>query len=70
MCDPATTPLQVAGGQLPGKMDEFGQDTPSVRRVSRQSMRHFSSCLVRAKLLIPMEAYLVPMAAQAQSERR
>jgi NAD(P)-dependent dehydrogenase (short-subunit alcohol dehydrogenase family) len=22
------TPLQVAGGQLPGKMHEFGQDTP------------------------------------------
>ncbi len=25
---PIWTPLQVAGGQLPGKMDEFGQDTP------------------------------------------
>ena len=25
---PVWTPLQVAGGQLPGKMGEFGQDTP------------------------------------------
>jgi NAD(P)-dependent dehydrogenase (short-subunit alcohol dehydrogenase family) len=25
---PIWTPLQVAGGQLPGKMGEFGQDTP------------------------------------------
>jgi NAD(P)-dependent dehydrogenase (short-subunit alcohol dehydrogenase family) len=25
---PIWTPLQVAGGQLPGKMHEFGQDTP------------------------------------------
>lgn len=25
---PVWTPLQVAGGQLPGKMKEFGQDTP------------------------------------------
>jgi NAD(P)-dependent dehydrogenase (short-subunit alcohol dehydrogenase family) len=25
---PVWTPLQVAGGQLPGKMAEFGQDTP------------------------------------------
>lgn len=25
---PFWTPLQVAGGQLPGKMGEFGQDTP------------------------------------------
>ena len=25
---PIWTPLQVAGGQLPGKMSEFGQDTP------------------------------------------
>lgn len=25
---PVWTPLQVAGGQLPGKLNEFGQDTP------------------------------------------
>lgn len=25
---PVWTPLQVAGGQLPGKIGEFGQDTP------------------------------------------
>ncbi|WP_032916971.1 SDR family oxidoreductase, partial [Mesorhizobium erdmanii] len=25
---PVWTPLQVAGGQLPGKLEEFGQDTP------------------------------------------
>lgn len=25
---PVWTPLQVAGGQLPGKLGEFGQDTP------------------------------------------
>ena len=25
---PVWTPLQVAGGQLPGKLSEFGQDTP------------------------------------------
>ena len=25
---PVWTPLQVAGGQLPGKMGKFGQDTP------------------------------------------
>jgi NAD(P)-dependent dehydrogenase (short-subunit alcohol dehydrogenase family) len=25
---PIWTPLQVAGGQLPGQMGEFGQDTP------------------------------------------
>lgn len=25
---PIWTPLQVAGGQLPGKLGEFGQDTP------------------------------------------
>lgn len=25
---PIRTPLQVAGGQLPGKLGEFGQDTP------------------------------------------
>lgn len=25
---PVWTPLQVAGGQLPGEMDKFGQDTP------------------------------------------
>jgi len=28
---PVWTPLQVAGGQLPGKMGEFGQDTPLER---------------------------------------
>jgi NAD(P)-dependent dehydrogenase (short-subunit alcohol dehydrogenase family) len=28
---PIWTPLQVAGGQLPGKMHEFGQDTPMKR---------------------------------------
>ncbi|MEH3121927.1 MAG: SDR family oxidoreductase [Sphingomonas phyllosphaerae] len=28
---PIWTPLQVAGGQLPGKMGEFGQDTPMGR---------------------------------------
>lgn len=28
---PIWTPLQVAGGQLPGKMHEFGQDTPMGR---------------------------------------
>lgn len=28
---PVWTPLQVAGGQLPGKMGEFGQDTPLKR---------------------------------------
>jgi NAD(P)-dependent dehydrogenase (short-subunit alcohol dehydrogenase family) len=28
---PIWTPLQVAGGQLPGKMGEFGQDTPLKR---------------------------------------
>ncbi|HUD92590.1 SDR family oxidoreductase [Sphingobium sp.] len=28
---PVWTPLQVAGGQLPGKMGEFGQDTPMGR---------------------------------------
>jgi NAD(P)-dependent dehydrogenase (short-subunit alcohol dehydrogenase family) len=25
---PIWTPLQVAGGQLPGKLGEFGKDTP------------------------------------------
>ncbi len=28
---PVWTPLQVAGGQLPGKLGEFGQDTPMKR---------------------------------------
>ncbi|WP_258052278.1 SDR family oxidoreductase [Mesorhizobium sp. INR15] len=28
---PVWTPLQVAGGQLPGKLNEFGQDTPMGR---------------------------------------
>lgn len=28
---PIWTPLQVSGGQLPGKLGEFGQDTPMGR---------------------------------------
>lgn len=37
---PIWTPLQVAGGQLPGKLGEFGQDTPLGRRPAGRARRH------------------------------